>query len=117
LWIFGLDRIALEELSRDRIGMKKRMARDGVAMQILAADGVAELLRLVRRKKNPLRLNAAEIARLAEVGGKLERYARGEDDEEYGTFEVRIHIDNPPAESAEDLEAAKAAIRTALSSR
>jgi hypothetical protein len=94
--------------------MKKRMARQGFDMQAAAADGLSELLRLIKRKKKPLRLNANDIARLAEVGGKLERYARGEEDESYGTFEIRVHIDDPPADNAEDLAAAKDAVHAAL---
>lgn len=109
-----LDRIELDALSRERLAMKKRMARQGIDMQAAAADGLSELLRLIKRKKRPLRLSASDIARLAEVGGKLERYARGEDDESYGTFEIRVHIDDPPPDNAEDLAAAKDAVHAAL---
>lgn len=91
------------------------MARDGVQMQVVAADALAELQRLLKDKDNPARLTASDIARLAEVGGKLERYARGEDDN-LGTLEIRVHVDDPPAESAEDA-AAKVAIESALRGR
>jgi hypothetical protein len=111
------DRIEQDALSRERITMKKRMAQQGIDMQAAAADGLAELLRLINRKKRPLRLSASDIARLAEVGGKLERYARGEDDESFGTFEIRVHIDDPPADNAEDLAAAKDAVHAALRER
>jgi hypothetical protein len=108
------DRIELDVLSRERLAMKKRMARQGIDMQAAAADGLSELLRLIKRKKRPLRLSASDIARLAEVGGKLERYARGDDDEQYGTFEIRVHIDDPPPDNADDLAAAKDAVHAAL---
>jgi hypothetical protein len=112
-----LDRIDLEALSRERLTMKKRMARQGIDMQAAAADALSELLRLIKRKKRPLRLSASDIARLAEVGGKLERYARGEDDESYGTLEIRVHIDDPPPDNVEDLVAAKDAVHAALRER
>jgi hypothetical protein len=112
-----LDRIDLEALSRERLTMKKRMARQGIDMQAAAADALSELLRLIKRKKRPLRLSASDIARLAEVGGKLERYARGEDDESYGTLEIRVHIDDPPPDNVEDLAAAKDAVHAALRER
>jgi hypothetical protein len=112
-----VDRIELDALSRDRLAMKKRMARQGVEMQTAAADGLSELLRLIKRKKRPLRLSASDIAKLAEVGSKLERYARGEDDESYGTFEIRVHIDDPPPDHADDMTAAKEAIHAALGGR
>ena len=112
-----VDRIEHEALSRDRVAMKKRMARQGIDMQAAAAEGLSELQRLIKRKTRPLRLSAADIARLAEVGGKLERYARGEDDESYGTFEIRVHIDDPPPDNAEDLAAAKDAVHAALRER
>jgi hypothetical protein len=102
-----VDRIELDALSRERLAMKKRMARQGIDMQAAAADGLSELLRLIKRKKRPLRLSASDIARLAEVGGKLERYARGEDDEPYGAFEIRVHIEDPPPYNADDMTAAK----------
>ena len=38
----------------------------------------------------------------------------GEDDESYGTFEVRVHIDDPPPDNAEDLAAAKEAVHVVL---
>src|ERR1019366_2755805 len=105
-----VDRIELDALGGERVAMKKRMARQGIDMQAAAADGLAELLRLIKRKKRPLRISASDIAKLAEVGSKLERYARGEDDESYGTFELRVHIDDPPPDNAEDLAAAKDAV-------
>jgi hypothetical protein len=112
-----VDRIELDALSRERLAMKKRMARQGIDMQTAAAEGLSELLRLIKRKKRPLRLSASDIARLAEIGGKLERYARGEDDESFGTFEIRVHIDDPPPDNAEDLTAAKDAVHAALRER
>src|ERR1035441_3433451 len=112
-----VDRIEHDALSRDRVAMRKRMARQGIDMQTAAAEGLSELQRLIKRKKRPLRLSAADIARLAEVGGELERYARGEDDESYGTFEIRVHIDDPPPDNAEDLAAAKDAVHAALRER
>ena len=112
-----LDRIELDALSRERLAMKKRMDRQGIDMQAAAADGLSELLRLIKRKKRPLRLSASDIAKLTEVGTKLERYARGEDDELYGTFEIRVHIDDPPPDNAEDLAAAKDAVHAALRER
>ena len=112
-----VDRIQLDALSRDRVAMKKRMARQGIDMQAAAAEGLSELQRLIKRKKRPLRLSAADIARLAEVGGKLERYARGEDDESYGVFEIRVHVDDPPPDNAEDLAVAKDAVDAALGER
>ena len=112
-----VDRIELDALSRDRLAMRERMARQGIDMQAAAAEGLSELQRLIKRKTRPLRLSAADIARLAEVGGKLERYARGEDDESYGTFEIRVHIDDPPPDNAEDLAAAKDAVHAALRER
>ncbi len=112
-----LDRIERDALSRERLAMKKRMARQGIDMQTAAADGLAELQRLIKRKKRPVRLNASDIARLAEVGGKLERYARGDDEEPNGTFEIRVRIEDPPADNAEDLAAAEAAVEAALRGR
>ena len=108
-----VDRIEHEALSRDRVAMKKRMARQGIDMQTAAADGLSELM----RKTGPRGLSARDIAKLAEVGAKLERYARGEDDESYGTFEIRVHIDDPPPDNAEDLAAAKDAVHAALRER
>jgi hypothetical protein len=105
-----VDRIELEALTRERLAMKKRMAKQGVNMQVVAAEGLAELQRLIDDEKSTLRLTPGDIARLAEVGGKLERYARGEDDESYGTFEIHVHIDDPPPDNAEDLAAAKDAV-------
>jgi hypothetical protein len=112
-----VDRIERAALVRERLAMKKRMARQGVDMQVVAGDGLAELQRLIKDKDNSLRLTPSDIARLAEVGGKLERYARGEDEENYGTLEIRVRVDDPPAENAEDLAAAKAAIDSALRGR
>jgi hypothetical protein len=112
-----VDRIEHDALSHDRRAMKKRMARQGIDMQAAAAEGLSELQRLIKRKKRPLRLSAADIARLAEVGGKLERYARGEDDESYGVFEIRVHVDDPPPDNAEDLAVAKDAVDAALGER
>jgi hypothetical protein len=112
-----LDRIERDALSRERLAMKKRMARQGVDMQTVAGDGLAELQRLVKRKKRPVRLTASDIARLTEVGGKLERYARGDEEEQYGTFEIRVRIDDPPPDNAEDLAAAEAAVQAALRGR
>jgi hypothetical protein len=108
-----VDRIQLDALSRDRVEMKKRMARQGIDMQTAAADGLSELM----RKTGPRGLSASDIAKLAEVGSKLERYARGEDDESYGTFELRVHIDDPPPDNVEDLAAAKDAVHAALRER
>ncbi len=108
-----LDRIELDALSRERLAMKKRMARQGIDMQLAAADGLSELM----RKTGPRGLSASDIAKLAEVGSKLERYARGEDDESYGTFEIRVHIDDPPPDNAEDLAAAEDAVHAALRER
>ena len=82
-------------------------------MQLAAADGLSELM----RKTGPRGLSASDIAKLAEVGSKLERYARGEDDESYGTFEIRVHIDDPPPDNAEDLAAAEDAVHAALRER
>jgi hypothetical protein len=112
-----LDKIELDALSRERVAMKTRMARQGIDMQAAAAGGLSELQRLLKRNKKPLRLSANDIARLTEVGAKLERYARGEDDESYGAFEIRVHIDDPPADNAEDLAAAKDAVHAALRER
>jgi len=86
-------------------------------MQTVAADALAELQRLLKDKDSAVRLTATDIARLAEVGGKLERYARGEEEDNLGTLEIRVHVDDPPAESAEDLAAAKVAIESALKGR
>jgi hypothetical protein len=108
-----VDRIELDALSRDRVAMKKRMARQGIDMQAAAADGLSELM----RKTGPRGLSASDVAKLAEIGSKLERYARGEDDESYGTFEIRVHIDDPPPDNAEDLAAAKDAVHAALRER
>jgi hypothetical protein len=112
-----VDRIELDALSRDRLAMKKRMARHGIDMQAAAAEGLYELQRLIKRKRRPLRLTASDVAKLAEVGSKLERYARGEDDEAYGVFEIRVHVDDPPPDNAEDLVAAKDAVHAALRER
>jgi hypothetical protein len=38
-----LDKIERDALIRERLDMKKRMARDGVQMQAVAADALAEL--------------------------------------------------------------------------
>jgi hypothetical protein len=97
--------------------MKKRMARQGIDMQAAAAEGLSELQRLIKRKRRPLRLSASDVAKLAEVGSKLERYARGEDDESYGVFEIRVHVDDPPPDNAEDLAVAKDAVDAALGER
>jgi hypothetical protein len=112
-----VDRIELDALSRERLAMKKRMAQQGIDMQAAAAEGLSELQRLIKRKRRPLRLSASDVAKLAEVGSKLERYARGEDDESYGAFEIRVHIDDPPPDNAEDLAAAKDAVHAALRER
>jgi hypothetical protein len=112
-----VDRIEHDALSRDRLAMKKRMARQGIDMQAAAAEGLSELQRLIKRKRRPLRLSASDVAKLAEVGSKLERYARGEDDESYGVFEIRVHVDDPPPDNAEDLAVAKDAVDAALGER
>jgi hypothetical protein len=109
-----IDRIEREALAHERLAMKKRMARQGIDMQVVAAAGLAELQRLVNDKGATFRLTASDIARLADVGGKLERYARSENEEYHGIFEVRVRVDDPPPERTEDLIAAKAAIEAAL---
>ena len=111
------DRIEQEALTRERIGMRKRLVKDGVAMQLAASDGLSKLKEHINRKKKPLRLSASDIARLAEVGVKLERCGRGEDDDQYGTFEIRVVVDPPPPDNAEDLAAARAAVEAALLQR
>jgi hypothetical protein len=92
-------------------------ARQGMEMQAAAAEGLAELQRLLTSAKRSLHMSPGDIARLAEIGCQLVRYARGEDEEQLGSFGIRVRIDDPPPDSAEDLAGAKAAIEAALRGR
>lgn len=97
--------------------MKKRMAKQGIAMQVVASNALAELQQRLDRKEQPTHLSAHDIARLLEVGSRLERFGRGDSDEEYQTLEIRVRIEDPPPENSEDLAAAEAAVESALRGR
>jgi hypothetical protein len=73
-----LDQIDREEQVRARREMRRRQAQIGVQLQSLAMHGAATLQKQVDNKL-PLHLEPGEIARLCDVGAKLERAARGED--------------------------------------
>jgi hypothetical protein len=57
-----IDTIEREALIRERLAMKKRMARQGVEMQVVAADALTELQRLMKDKEGPIHLTASDIA-------------------------------------------------------
>ena len=67
-----------EQLSRDRLAMRRRQIRLGMAMQSIASYGLRELQQKVERGE-PLGLTVDEIVNLMRVGAELERRALGEE--------------------------------------
>lgn len=85
-----LDRIKLEAQAKARQEMAERQAREGKSLQNLAIGAVAHLL---GEDGKPKKLKASDIARLLEVGVKIERLAVGEPTEnvkEEGIEKVKI---------------------------
>ena len=97
-WDVRRDQAAQEAQIRERRRMAERQARTGMEMQDLAAQGLRELLSRLDRKA-PLNLSPRDIARLMEVGAKLERTARGEEAEDRPTtIEANFFKDEPPVD-------------------
>jgi hypothetical protein len=67
-----------EQLSRDRLTMRRRQARLGLALQSVASYGLRELQQKVERGE-PLGLTVEEIVNLMRIGAELERRAVGEE--------------------------------------
>ena len=71
------DELNRAEQARERRAMRRRQAEAGAQLQEIATEGLAELARRMVRGQ-PLDLSVEQICRLAEVGSRLERLARGE---------------------------------------
>ena len=67
-----------EQLARDRLAMRRRQARIGMAMQSVGSYGLRELQQKIERGE-PLNLTVDEIVNLMRVGAELERRAVGEE--------------------------------------
>lgn len=86
-----MDELNRAEQVRERRAMRRRQAEAGVLLQEVATEGLAELERRMARGQ-PLNLSVDQICRLAEVGSRIERKARGEDSPQsrYSKIEVII---------------------------
>jgi hypothetical protein len=67
-----------EQLSRDRLAMRKRQIAVGQSLQSIAAYGIRELQTKIALGQ-PLNLTPAEIVSMMECGAELERRAMGEE--------------------------------------
>jgi hypothetical protein len=88
------DQQAQEEIVRQRLAMRQRQVRQGVAMQSVAAHALSQLM---DRIKSGLlvHLEPHELSRLMEVGAKMERVALGEGRENRPLrIEVEFFIDD-----------------------
>jgi hypothetical protein len=72
-----LDEQHREAMAKGRLEMRERHAKLGMTMQSIAAQGLVELQERVKLKL-PLHLTNDEIVRMMDVGGRMERAARGE---------------------------------------
>jgi hypothetical protein len=87
-----------EQLSRDRLAMRRRQVRLGIAMQSVASYGLRELQQKVERGER-LDLTVDEIVNLMRVGAELERRAVGEGkDSQYTKIIVNLGTYNDEEE-------------------
>jgi hypothetical protein len=100
VWAYDsyLDEQDRSEQVRERREMRKRQAHLGVTMQSIAAQGLKELQDRMQQKL-PLNLEPSDIARMMDVGARLERGARGED-----TAHMYTNIQVVIAESLQELD-------------
>jgi hypothetical protein len=90
-----------EQLSRDRLAMRRRQVRLGIAMQSVASYGLRELQQKVERGER-LDLTVDEIVNLMRVGAELERRAVGEEKDSqhtkiivnFGTYDDEEEYEN-----------------------
>ena len=73
-----MQRLKLAAQEKARIEMAERQAREGTTLQNIAMGGVKNLLDEKGQVRKDVEMTPSVIARLLEVGVKIERLARGE---------------------------------------
>ena len=68
----------VQEHGSEKIAMRHRFAKQGIALQTIGAHGLAELIRKIEQKL-PLNLTPEQIHSFIELGCLLKHQARGED--------------------------------------
>jgi hypothetical protein len=100
-----MQRLKLAAQEKARIEMAERQAREGTTLQNIAMGGVKNLLDQTGQVRKDVEITPSVIARLLEVGVKIERLARGEPTDNVAadhTGEVKVVRLPTPAEDDDE---------------